>query len=304
MQLETRQFNEHIAYLDNGLLDTPGVGSTYVVRGDEIAIVETGTSRCASNVLDGLRRLGVNPREVRHIVLTHIHMDHAGGTGTLLPHMPDAQVYIHSRTAKYLVDPTDLLASAERALADLFPLHGGVDPVPADRIVHADELNLDLGRGVVLRALATPGHSPDHVSYWEASSRSLFTGDAIGISIGAAHFNGPVTPPPALNLPAQRETFDTLLQLPIDTLLFSHYGPGDRDPRAQIEQLRERWELIVAIVRGQWEDGNVDMAAVVRQMFPNLDRDSRSAAMVVGWIEMSVRGLVVAFEREAKKTQG
>jgi glyoxylase-like metal-dependent hydrolase (beta-lactamase superfamily II) len=304
MQLETQQFNDHISYLDNGLLDTPGVGSTYVVRGDEIAIVETGTSRCAPNVLDGLRRLGIASGDVRHIVLTHIHMDHAGGTGTLLPHMPDARVYIHSRTAKYLDDPSDLLASAERALADLFPLHGGVDPVPAERIVHADELKLDLGRGVVLRAIATPGHSPDHLSYWEESSHSLFTGDAIGISIGAAQFDGPVTPPPALNLHAQRATFEKLLQLPIDTLLFSHYGPSDRDPRQMIEHLRERWEQIVAIVRRQWQASNIDMAAVVREMYPNLDRDSRSAAMVQGWIEMSVRGLVVAFDREAKKAQG
>ena len=130
MRLETVQLNDHILYLDNGLLDAPGVGSTYVVRGDEIAIVETGTSRCAPQVLEGLQRLGIKPADVRHIVLTHIHMDHAGGTGSLLPAMPEASVYIHSRTAKYLTEPTDLLASAQRALGPIFALHGTVDRWP------------------------------------------------------------------------------------------------------------------------------------------------------------------------------
>lgn len=153
MQLETVQLSEHIAYLDNGLLGATRTGSTYVVRGDEIAIIETGTSSSAPHVLDGLRRLGIHPADVRHIVLTHIHMDHAGGTGTLLPAMPEARVYIHSRTAKYLVDPSELVVSAERALGPLFSLHGTVVPVPAERIVFADDLRLELGRGVALRAI-------------------------------------------------------------------------------------------------------------------------------------------------------
>ena len=144
MRLETRQFNDHIWYIDNGLLDAAGVGTTYVVRGDEIAIVETGTSRCASNVLDGLQRLQIDPSNVRHIVLTHIHMDHAGGAGTLLKAMPEAQVYIHSRTAEFLTDPSRLVASAERALGDLFTLHGTVEMVDQERVVHADDLRLDL----------------------------------------------------------------------------------------------------------------------------------------------------------------
>lgn len=299
MQLEVKQFNDHISYIDNGLLDTVGVGSTYVVRGDEIAIVETGTSRCAPQVLDGLQRLRIDPRAVRHIVLTHIHMDHAGGTGTLLPHMPDAQVHIHSKSIEHLVDPSRLIKSAERALADLFPLHGTVEPVPAERIAPADDMKLNLGRGVVLEAIYTPGHSPDHLAYWEAGSRSLFTGDSLGIVIPQGDYAGPVTPPPALNLDEQRATFERVQALPIETLLFSHYGPNTT-PRATITVLQERWEQLIELVHGYYEAGNLDHAAIVQAMLGHLPNNREPEAVIIGWIEMSIRGLVVFWDRQAK----
>jgi glyoxylase-like metal-dependent hydrolase (beta-lactamase superfamily II) len=266
MQLEVVQLNEHIAYIDNGLLNAPGFGSTYLVRGDELAIVETGTSRSAPAVLDGLRRLGVAPAEVRHILLTHIHMDHAGGTGTLLPHMPDAQVYIHSRTAQFLIEPASLLASAARALGPLFEQHGTVEPVSAERIVHADELRLDLGRDVVMTAVATPGHSPDHLAFYEASSRCLFTGDGVGVVIPAVDYRGPMTPPPAVNIGAQRETFERLLALDCDTLLFSHYGPCQEAPRQVLGHQHEQFERFVTLMREQWTAGNIDREAILRMI--------------------------------------
>lgn len=300
MWLETVQLNEHIQYLDNGLLDAAGVGSTYVVRGDEIAIVETGTSRCAPHVLAGLQRLGIRPDAVRHIVLTHIHMDHAGGTGSLLAAMPEAQVYIHSRTAKYLIEPADLVASAERALGPIFALHGTVEPVPAERIVYADELQLDLGRGVILRAIATPGHSPDHLAYYEVNSRCLFTGDGLGISMPVIGYAGPVTPPPALNVSAQRETFAKLLALDVQTLLFSHYGPAAQPPRAHIALLQERFEQLVALVEGQWQAGQIDHAAIVKAMLGPHDLSPEYVSIMVGWINMSINGLVLALERAAR----
>lgn len=303
MQLETVQFNDHISYIDNGLLDGAGVGSTYLVRGDELAIVETGTSRCAPNVLNGLQRLGVKPTDVRHIVLTHVHMDHAGGTGTLLQAMPEARAYIHSKTAQYLVDPAKLVASAERALGELFPLHGPVEPVAAERIVHADDLRLDLGRGVVLNAVYTPGHSPDHLAYFEENSRCLFTGDSLGIVVPASDYAGPVTPPPAFKLAEQRATFEKLRGMEIDTLLFSHYGPSPLAPRPTIDRLHERFEQLVELVRSGWEAGHVDHDAILRAMLGKATADDHSQWLMAGWIEMSINGMVLFFERQAQKAR-
>jgi glyoxylase-like metal-dependent hydrolase (beta-lactamase superfamily II) len=301
MQLQTTQFNDHIWYIDNGLLHAPGTGATYVVRGDEIAIVEAGAAHCAPHVLEGLQRLGIKPSDVRHIVLTHIHMDHAGGTGTLLPHMPEATVYIHSRTAQYLNDPSKLLQSAERALGSLYALHLPVESVPAERIQPADELRLDLGRGVVLEAVYSPGHSADHLAYYESTSRTLFTGDSLGVQMPQWGFVGPVTPPPAANFAAQRETFAKLAAMDIDTLLFSHFGPNQCEPRFLIEHLHERYEQLVTLVRNAWEQGDLDHDAIIKQMMTEQPSTPEGQAVVAGWLEMSIKGLVHAFERQAKR---
>jgi glyoxylase-like metal-dependent hydrolase (beta-lactamase superfamily II) len=301
MQLETTQLNDHIWYIDNGLLHAPGTGSTYVVRGDETAIIETGASHCVPHILEGLQRLGIKPADVRHVVLTHIHMDHAGGTGTLLPHLPEATVYIHSRTAQYLTDPSKLLQSAERALGSLYALHLPVEPVPAERITPADDLRLDLGRGVVLRSIYSPGHSADHLAYYEEGSRALFCGDSLGVQMPIWSFVGPVTPPPAANIAVQRETFDTLAALDIDTLMFSHFGPGQESPRALIQRERERYEQLVEMVHTAWQQGNVDHAAIIQAMMTEQPSTPEGEAIVVGWLEMSIKGLVHAFERQAKK---
>jgi glyoxylase-like metal-dependent hydrolase (beta-lactamase superfamily II) len=218
--------------------------------------------------------------------------------------MPEATVYIHSRTAKYLVDPTELLSSAERALGPLFPLHGSVEPVSADRIVYADELELQLGRGVHIRALQTPGHSPDHIAYYETSSRSLWSGDALGISLAAAHFEGPMTPPPAVNVAAQHETFAKLRALDIETLLFSHYGPSNLSPHVHIALQQERYDYFFNLVHEQWKSGQVEADMIVRQMTDFESIDEQHAWLTEGWVRMSVNGLVLAFERAARKAAG
>ena len=291
VHLQTGRLTGAIAYLDNGLLNTPGVGTTYLVQGDDIAIVETGTSLCAPTILEGLHALGVQPGVVRHIVLTHVHMDHAGGAGVLAQAMPEARVYIHSETAPYLVDPTRLLRSAERALGDLFARHGTIVPLPEERLAPAETLDLDLGRGVRLQAVPTPGHSPDHLSYFEPSSAALFAGDAIGISLLAYGYHGPVTPPPTYDVVAQHATFDTLLAMPAAHLLFSHWGPSPEPPRSTIERLRDDFEHFDRLVRQGFEQGQIDEAAIIEAMLAGRSVPPVGEWVIAGWIVMSIKGL-------------
>ncbi|MBA3947812.1 MAG: MBL fold metallo-hydrolase [Herpetosiphonaceae bacterium] len=291
MKLATGVVNDHISYLDNGLLGAAGFGSTYLVRGTELAIVETGTSLCAPDVLAGLAQLGVRPTDIRHIVLTHVHMDHAGGAGTLARQMPDANVYLHSLTIPHLIDPSKLLASAARALGALFPAHGTLEPLASDRLYPAEELRLDLGHDVVLQAIYTPGHSPDHLSYLDLASGAFFTGDAVGVDLPVYRYLGPVTPPPAIDVDLQQRTFEQLLELPIKQLLFSHFGPAQADPHSVIEQLRDRYTQFTQLVRAGVEVGHVDEAAILRTMLKTDDLPDDAAWVLAGWINMSIRGM-------------
>ncbi len=291
MPLQHGQVTDAISFLDNGLLGLPGAGTTYLVQSDELAIVETGTSLCPPTILEGLAALGVRPREVRHILLTHIHMDHAGGAGVLIDSMPDTQVYIHSLTREHLVEPERLIRSSQRALGELFAAHGTIKPLAPERLIAAENLDLDLGRGIRLRAVATPGHSPDHLSFYEPSTAALFAGDAVGVVLPSFHFLGPVTPPPAVDVEAQHATFRTLLDLPIDHLLFSHWGPS-RDPAHDvIRRLRESYDHFDALVQSAVDRGEVDETAIVRDMLPDGPLPSGAERLISGWVRMSVQGM-------------
>jgi len=291
--------NEAISFVDNELLGIPGVGTTYVVRGDEVAIVETGTSLCAPAILRGLAELGVRPEEVRHILLTHVHLDHAGGAGVLVDAMPDAGVYIHSMTAPYLVDPSRLLSSAERALGDLFARHGTIVPLPPEKLVPAEALDLDLGRGVSLRAIPTPGHSSDHLAYYESSTGALFTGDSVGISLPAFGYLGPVTPPPTLDVEAQHATFQELLDLPVEHLLFSHWGPGLDASHDTIRRLRDSFDRFDHLVRDAIARDHVDEPAIIRAMLPDHPLPSDGEWVITGWLRMNIKGMVRYWTKRA-----
>lgn len=281
---------DSIAIIDNGLLGIPRVGATYVLRGDEIAIVETGTSLSAPIILEGLAALGIAPRDVRHMLLTHVHMDHAGGAGVLAQAMPDAQVYIHGQAIQHLVDPSRLIPSAERALCEMFARHGTVVPLPAERFVAAESLRLPLGRGLTVEAIPTPGHSPDHLAYWIPESAALFTGDSIGIALPAHHFVGPVTPPPGFDPVAQRHTFAILRVLPVEHLLFSHWGRA-ADAQATLARLEEDFERFLARVEHDVAHDTLDQDAIVQSVLPAEPLTPDGEWLIGGWTRMSIRGI-------------
>lgn len=291
MALRSGNVSEAIAFFDNGLLDTPGIGATYVVRGDDVALIETGTSLCAPAILEELAALGIRPQEVRHILLTHVHMDHAGGAGALARAMPEAQVYIHSLTGRHLIDPSRLLPSAERALGDLFARHGTIVPLSPEKVVPAEDLDLDLGRGVRLQAIPTPGHSPDHLSYYEPSSGALFAGDAVGIVLPDFQHLGPVTPPPVFDVMAQQATFARLSALSIQHLLFTHWGPAHQPATVVIQRLQAEFERFDQLMRERIAQGVTDEDALVRAWLGPRSASSAGDWVIEGWARMSIKGL-------------
>src|SRR5262245_40852020 len=161
------------------------ITSGYLLHGREPALVETGPTTSVQAVTAGLGSLGLGPPDLAHIVVTHIHLDHAGGVGTLARHFPTATVWVHERGAPHLADPQKLVASATRVYGEerLQRLFGPVEAVPPDRVrAVADGDAIPLGDRH-LDVLYTPGHASHHVALVDSRSGAVFTGDALGIHL-------------------------------------------------------------------------------------------------------------------------
>lgn len=289
--MEIIQLDDHISAIDHDLLGTAGVGVTYVVRGDEVALVETGTPSTVPATLAGLAHLGIAPEAVSHILCTHIHLDHAGGAAGLAKALPRASVYIGSDVAQYLVEPTKLVAGTRRAVGEqLWATYGEVMPLDPTRLRPSDALRLDLGRGVVLEALATPGHSPDHIAFFERRSGGLFIGDAAGVSMPRWNYVRPITPPPSYDLIAQLTTIAHLRTLPISRLFFTHWSAAD-DVAGTLCTLHEELEALADGVRAAFDAGDEDAAAIAQRLLPITSTDP-DITVPKTWAAMSVTGML------------
>lgn len=209
--------------IDLNMHGFPGITGAFVVRGERVALIETGPKSCVDHLLTGLTGAGID--RVDFVVVTHIHLDHAGAAGTLAARWPDAQVVVHPVGAPHLVDPSKLWSSASRIYGDAMEtLWGGIDPVPADRIVEvADGDSIDLG-GATLRVIETPGHARHHHAYLDESSGTLFSGDALGVRLPEVGVIRPATPPPEFDLEAAIASIGKIRDAAPKRLCFTHFG--------------------------------------------------------------------------------
>ena len=213
--------------IDTFMAGYNGITAGYLIRSDRPCLVETGTAPSAPVVRDALARLGVGPGDLATVVVTHIHLDHAGGTGDIARMFPAAEVVVHERGARHLADPSRLMASARMVWGDrLDALFGTLAPTPAERIRAVDETGaIDLGGGRRLESHHTPGHARHHVGLVDSLSGDLYVGDAAGLYIPETGDLRPGTPPPDFDLPAALQSLRTFAALRPSRLLFSHYGP-------------------------------------------------------------------------------
>jgi glyoxylase-like metal-dependent hydrolase (beta-lactamase superfamily II) len=193
-----------------------------------------------------LQSCGVGPADLRHIALTHIHLDHAGATGHLCELFPNATVHVHEDGASHMVDPERLVASTRRTFADAHDrLWGEMKPVPADRI-QAWRPG-EPGPCRELRLIATPGHIAHHLAYLDERDGMLYAGDSMGIVLsgGPSH---PPTPPPAVDLRAWRQTLDAIGEIGPERFAATHFGIHD-DVETRREQLQSRLDALAARVK-------------------------------------------------------
>lgn len=230
-----------IDYVDLNFLGYPEIIATAVLHGTSgVALVDPGPSSTVSNLRRSLASKGIDVGDVRQILLTHIHLDHAGVTGTLVKENPAIDVFVHERGARHLVDPAKLIASAGRLYGqDMDRLWGEFLPVPADRlqILRGGERIDAAGR--VIDVAYTPGHASHHVSYFEPSSGIAFVGDTAGIRRGSGVFVMPAAPPPDIDLDVWRASEQRILAWEPDTLFLTHFGPF-HGARPHFQQLMDR----------------------------------------------------------------
>ena len=230
------------ALLDLRHLGRERVIGSYLLPGDEPALVDCGPASCADALRDALAGHGLRVGDLRHLLLTHIHLDHAGAAGTLVREHPGLTVHVSEIGAPHLVDPSRLERSARRLYGDDFDrLWGELLPVPEEnvRVVGERVLGLDV--------FPTPGHASHHVSFVDGEG-SCFAGDAAGVRIAPARFLAPVAPPPDIDVEAWERTLDALDERRAARLFLPHFGVV-ADPGMHLAQMRERLRTWAGRVR-------------------------------------------------------
>jgi glyoxylase-like metal-dependent hydrolase (beta-lactamase superfamily II) len=201
------------------------VAAYLVADGGDLAVVDCGPGSTLAALAEGVRAAGYDLAALTHVLVTHVHLDHAGGAGALARAAPRAKVYVHPRGVRHLADPSRLLASAERIYgAHMDALWGTMLPVPEDRIqVLEDGAEVRVGRRT-LRALDTPGHAVHHNAFHDPAAGLLFSGDAGGIRLPGAGYVRPPTPPPDIDVPAWRDSIARMRALGAQRILPTHFG--------------------------------------------------------------------------------
>ena len=246
-------------YVDLNFLGIPEVIATAVLHGSAgVALIDPGPSTTLDSLKESLRRKGISLGDVRQILLTHIHLDHAGATGSLLRENPTIDVFVHERGAPHMIEPSKLLASAGRLYgADMGRLWGDFLPVPADRVRPLKGEERITAGGRELQVAYTPGHASHHVSYFDPSSRVAFVGDTAGIRGQGRDYIMPPTPPPDIDLDAWSVSEDRILSWDPDTLFLTHFGPF-HGARMHFQEMTARLDAWSRVVRRLLADGSLD----------------------------------------------
>ena len=232
--MNVSKVNEHIFMIDVEVAGINHFIASYVVMGENVAIVETGPSSSIQNLVHGLTDLGIEPDKVSFIAVSHIHLDHAGGVGTLIKHFPKAKVIVHERGAPHLANPERLWQQSRMALGEIAEIYGEPEPVPADRIVAAkDGMTFEIGENIALKVVETLGHASHHLSYFEQLSNGIFVGDAVGIYLRDIDVIVPTTPSP-FRLDMALASLNKLADLKPSVLYYTHFGRAEN----AIEKLR------------------------------------------------------------------
>ena len=300
---------ENIYLIDSQLYSVPQYGSVYLIDEEKKALIDTGAATSANNILNGIKGAGVKAEDIDYLIVTHIHLDHAGGAGVLIKSMPRAQVLVHHRGSRHLVNPAKLVSSVIEAQGEEAMVRNGeVVPIEAARVKPVyDGDTLRLSEKQLLQFIDAPGHAPHELCIYETRNKGLFTGDVIGIYIAENEILLPVTPPPGFDSKLYVDSLEKLMELNIARLYWAHFGVTSEVQeilKLAVHKIKVWDEMVIQAMTENKLDGVAERMAAQRyaEIEPLKTKESLYNHLVDIVIHTSVAGFI-KYYREKFETE-
>jgi len=304
-----RDYRNGIVAFDAGYVRPILAAIHLVIENGRVAFIDTGSNDALPNALAALRKLGLDVDAVDYVILTHIHLDHAGGAGSLMAAFPNARLVVHPRGARHMAEPSKLVAGVTAVYgADYVErVYGEILPIPAERIIEAPDGHVISLAGRELLCLDTPGHARHHICIVDRKTSGIFTGDMFGLSyreldVDGRQFIFPTTTPTQFEPEEMRNSIERLLSFNPEAMYLTHYG---RVPEvaARAVELLQHLDVLVAIAKAEQDQASERHQRIKQAMtvylFEQLRRHGcrlSEAALFDIWetdLELNVQGLCV-----------
>lgn len=274
------QLDERIFLIDGFDMDIPSRTGTYVIKEEELTLIEVGPSPSVRYIKRGLEELGYTLNDVKYVIVTHVHLDHAGGAGYLLQQCPNATLIVHPRGGRHLIDPTKLAAGARGIYGDSFSeIYDPIVPVPAERVMEKSEGDtLTIGPNCTLEFLDTPGHAKHHFSIYDPISNGIFTGDTTGVRYELLLRDGvelylPTTSPNHFNPNDMHASIARIRERNVDRIYFGHFGMTEQ-PDEALNQVDEWLDVYMDVAEAVVDEGG-DYNEIARQIMKKVKEHLR-----------------------------
>jgi len=300
-----RKIESNLYYVDSRYLGSWAVSGVYLLVGDGLTLIETGTSLVGPRILEIVGRMGYGERDIRRAIVTHVHLDHAGAAGWLARRLPHVRIYVHERGARHLMDPAQLIKSAEMvygSLENVLALHGEILPVPEENLVAVSEANLDVGGGVSLKVFPSPGHAPHHLCLFDRETGCLFSGEGLGHYYPESDLLIPAVAPPGFNLETCKETAKRIREFRPRTICFSQFG-HHRDPDFVIEESIRQLDSCQTLMKTYLGKG-LSRNEIIERMLRAFVRQRKDREPLRGMFTSLVLGFETYYARNQHLSKG
>lgn len=261
--LDFKFYGSGIYSFDSGYVRPMLAAIHMIVENERVAFVDTGTNMTLANAISALDKLGLGVEAVDFVILTHIHLDHAGGAGSMMQAFPNARLVVHPRGSRHMADPSRLIAGASAVYGSDYvkQVYGEIIPISAERMIQPKDGEIIFLSGRELMCMDTPGHALHHICIVDARSKSIFTGDMFGISyremdVGGRQFVFPTTTPSQFDPQAMRSSIRRLLSFSPESMYLTHYSRLN-DVAKNGEDLLRRLDFMVEIALAERHAGEL-----------------------------------------------